>query len=234
MSDWHHHLSPFPCVPSCSTNPFTTISASCACSPSLACCFTDSMVTRCLYSTCSSSSLLLQRSTMKAQDLSSCLLASNPPLHVEASSWLCLFQLQICLFFFNSFISLSEYLLSHPKPPLRICHHQHFPPLVSLCLIFFFLWLRHHSYVFRKLLQGSSLWLVAHYGITSPDLSPLVGFFASVACSTYWGSGLAIWISFSCKQLCATLIVKLLQRPVLNSAADALSSCLQCTYYSAL
>lgn len=47
------------------------------------------------------------------------------------------FQVQIFLFFFNSFISLSEHLLSHPKSQLCICHHQRSPPLVSSCLIFF-------------------------------------------------------------------------------------------------
>lgn len=138
MSDWHHHLSPFPWIPSCSTNPFTTISVSSAWSPSLACCFTDSMAMCCFYLTCSSSNLLLQRPAVEAQDLSSCLLASNPPLHVEMCSWLCCFQFQICLFFFNFFISLSEHLLSHLKSQLHIYHHQHFPLLVSLCLIFFF------------------------------------------------------------------------------------------------
>lgn len=86
MSDWHHHLSPFPWIPSCSTNPFTTISVSSAWSPSLACCFTDSMAMCCFYLTCSSSNLLLQRPAVEAQDLSSCLLASNPPLHVEMCS----------------------------------------------------------------------------------------------------------------------------------------------------
>lgn len=107
MSDWHHHLSPFPCVPSRSTKPFTTTSAGCAWSPSLACCFTDLVVTCCLCSTCSSSNLLLQRSTMEVQDLSSCLLASNPPLHVQASSWLRSFN---CWSFFSSSIPLFLYL----------------------------------------------------------------------------------------------------------------------------
>lgn len=166
MSDWHHHLSPFPCVPSRSTNPFTTTSAGCAWSPSLACCFTDSVVTCCLCSTCSSSNLLVHNGSSGSVLLSACF---KPTLACWSVFMTSFFQLLIFLFFFNSFISLSEHLLSHPKSQLHICHHQHFPPLVSSCLIFFSLWPRHHSYVFWKLLQGSSLWLVAQYGITSPD-----------------------------------------------------------------
>lgn len=179
MSDWHHHLSPFPCDPSCSTNPFTTISASCACSPSLACCFTDSMAAGFLYSACASSSLLLQR--WKGGNFFQkwklricplvCLLQTHPCMLKRLHDF-DFFQVQIFLFFFSSFISLSEHLLSHPKSQLRICHRQRSPPLVSSCLIFFSLWPRHYSYDARIISPACcSLW---HY---VSWLSPLVGWF---------------------------------------------------------
>lgn len=191
MSHWPHHLSPFPCVFSCSANPFRTVSA---CSVSrrpwhVVSSFT--VVMSCLYSTCSSHSLLVRRG---AQNPSSCLLASNSPLHVEASSWICFFQLQIFLRFFNPFISSSEHLLSHPKSQLRICRCQCLPLLLgSSCLIFSSLWRRHHSYVFRKLPQGPSLWLVARCGVASPV--------STHGCFAPWRAGCPGLWSSCCRQL---------------------------------
>lgn len=150
----------------------------------------DSTATGCLYPTCSSSSLLLQRSTMEAQDLSSCLLASNSPLHVEASSWLCFFQLQIFLFFSNSFLSLSEILAFLSQ--LLICHHQCFPLPASSCLIFFSPDLditpTSSENCCKDHLSGLLLARALHLLAVSSS-----GVFAPVPCGMCWGSGLAVW-----------------------------------------
>lgn len=154
---------------------FTTVSASSGCCPSLACCFPGSVVTCCLCSACSSSKLLLQSSTLGAQHLATCLLASNRALHVEVTSSLCFILLQICLFFFSSFITLSEHLLSHPKSQLRIYHQQHFPPLAS------------------------SPFSLPDLDITHTSSENCCKDRLSEACSMFWGSGLPIsqWWQFA-------------------------------------